>query len=529
MARWDDGYTSDLVYTSGFYRELAPGWLGLAALLMGHRPPDLARPFRWAELGCGNGFSAVALAAACPHGEFWAFDFNPAHVETARALAERAGLANLTVREASFAELAEAPPGALPQFDFVVAHGIWSWVSPANRAAIAAFIRARLIAGGLAYVSYNVLTGWASMLPVQRLMRLWTEPQPARGERDVAGMIAFLRQLKEAGAGLFAANPAIETRLNAMGELDMRYLVHEYLNADWAPVMSADVAAEMEAAKCVFVGSASLADNMDLVSVPSGMLNMMRDTRDPRLREVLRDVGSAQGFRRDVFRRGANPPSQAEHVEMLDAIRLVGLGRKVEGEIRFSVSLGEVSGKPEIYVPLLDRLQQGPVTFRQLCEMEIFAAKPVSEALQAAALLVSGGFAHPMLALAPTGEARRACAALNAEIARLTATGTPLPYLAAPAIGSAIAADPIEIMALAGMAPDAADDAETLAVRIAAQLSAQGRSVQKDGKPVTDAAEAHAIVANVTRGLFAARGDALRHLGILDGRPAGGQPSPPVR
>ncbi len=347
MARWDDGYTSDLVYTSGFYRELAPGWLCLAALLMGQRPPDLARPFRWAELGCGNGFSAAALAAACPHAEFWAFDFNPAHVEAARALAARAGLTNVVVREASFAELAEAAPEALPQFDFIVAHGIWSWVSPANRAAMGAIVRARLVPGGLAYISYNVLTGWASMLPVQRLMRLWTESQPARGERDVAGMIAFLRQLKEAGAGLFATNPAIETRLNAMGDLDMRYVVHEYLNADWAPVMSVDVAADMEAAKCVFIGSASLADNMDLVSVPSGMLNMMRETRDPRLREVLRDIGSAQGFRRDVFRRGANPPSQAEHIEMLDAIRIVGLGRKVEGEIRSACHWARFRANPK--------------------------------------------------------------------------------------------------------------------------------------------------------------------------------------
>jgi SAM-dependent methyltransferase len=515
MARWDDGYTTDLIYTSGFYRELAPSWLCLAALLMGHRPPDLSRPFRWAELGCGNGFSACALAATCPGGAFWAFDFNPAHVENARLLAAKAGVTNLTIEEVSFAELAAREDAALPQFDFIVAHGVYSWVSPLNRSAITDFVRRRLVPGGLAYVSYNVLTGWASMLPVRHLMRLWQEVRPGGGARDTAAILAFLRQLKEAGAALFAANPAIETRLGAMDDLDPRYLIHEYLNADWAPLMSDAVAADLETAKCTFIGSASLADNMDLVSVPTPMLDLLRETRDPRLKEVIRDVGSAQGFRRDIFRRGANPPSQAEHLDMLDAVTLVGLGRKVEGEIRFGVSIGEVSGKPEVYDPLLARLRQGPITLRALRESEVFADKPASEALQAVALLVSGGFAHPLLPVAPAEAARRQGQALNAEIARRTANGTPLPYLAAPAIGSAVSADPIEILALAELeGPDQVTNPSVLAERMFTLLQAQGRSVQKDGKAVSDPAEARAIVAGITDALFEARGDAFRDLAI---------------
>ena len=44
MAQWDDGYVTDVTYTSNFYREITPSWLALTGLLLGHRPPvrDLA-------------------------------------------------------------------------------------------------------------------------------------------------------------------------------------------------------------------------------------------------------------------------------------------------------------------------------------------------------------------------------------------------------------------------------------------------------------------------------------------------------
>ena len=61
MAAWNDGYIFDVAYTSGFYREIAPGWMAAAAMLLGHRPPDLSRPFRYAELGCGHGLSLTPL------------------------------------------------------------------------------------------------------------------------------------------------------------------------------------------------------------------------------------------------------------------------------------------------------------------------------------------------------------------------------------------------------------------------------------------------------------------------------------
>ena len=54
MAQWDDGYVTDVAYTSHFYREITPNWIASTSLLLGQRPPDLAAPFSYADLGCGK-------------------------------------------------------------------------------------------------------------------------------------------------------------------------------------------------------------------------------------------------------------------------------------------------------------------------------------------------------------------------------------------------------------------------------------------------------------------------------------------
>ena len=102
MAHWDDGYVSDVTYTSGYHNETPPVWLAAAATLSGFTAPDLTRPFRYADLGCGNGVTALVVAATMPHAEVWACDFNPAHVENGRDTARRAGLTNIHFEEASF-------------------------------------------------------------------------------------------------------------------------------------------------------------------------------------------------------------------------------------------------------------------------------------------------------------------------------------------------------------------------------------------------------------------------------------------
>jgi SAM-dependent methyltransferase len=517
MAHWSDGYVTDVAYTSNFYREITPAWLAMTSLLLGHRPPDLTRPFHYADLGCGNGFTTLAIAACCPHADVWGFDFNPAHIEFASGLAAQAGLTNVHFVETSFAGLAALPDNALPDFDFMVSHGVLSWISHDNRRHLMATIARRLRPGGLAYLGYNVTTGWTAMMPVRALMHMLAVASPERTDLAVPGILDFVDRLKQAGALFFQANPSLETRLADIRKHDHRYIAHEYLNQDWHPLMFAEIAGEMAEAKCRFIGSATLAENIDTVAVPPNVAPILAETRDPYLRETLRDLGCAQGFRRDVYRKGIAPMPPPEQQASLESMTLAGLGMPVpEAGPTFATPVGNVTGRPEIYQPLIAMLDNGPLSVRTVRQSSAFVGRPLVELMQAFTLLVSGGYAHPMLPEGGTAEGRQAARRLNQAIARANANAADLTRLTGPAIGSVVGADLLETLVVGDLLAGRPADVEPLTTEVLAVLARSGRNVQRDGNPVTDPDEARQIVSDAIRNLFERRLPVFRRLGIVE-------------
>jgi SAM-dependent methyltransferase len=168
MSSWAEGYVTEIGYTYGYYGELVPSRLAFACLTKGVGAPGLnAEPFRLLELGCGQGLSANIIAAANPHIDYTAVDFNPAHIAGASALARDANTPNVHFREASFEEI--ATDETLGEFDVITLHGIYTWVSTENREHIIRIVRDKLKTGGLLYVSYNCYPGWAPLAPIRRL------------------------------------------------------------------------------------------------------------------------------------------------------------------------------------------------------------------------------------------------------------------------------------------------------------------------------------------------------------------------
>ncbi|MBV9757607.1 MAG: class I SAM-dependent methyltransferase, partial [Alphaproteobacteria bacterium] len=498
MPRWDDGYVTDVAYTTSFFREITPGWIGMSALVLGYRPPDLAAPFRYADLGCGNGFTALAIAASHPQAEVWGFDFNPVHIEFATNLAAAAGLGNAHFVETSFEELAAMPAAALPAFDFMVAHGVLSWISPPNRRHLVHALGQRLKPGGLVYLGYNVTTGWSAMMPVRTLMHLLAEASPERSDAATPAVLDFVDRVRQAGALFFQVHPSLEMRLQNLRKHDPRYVAHEYLNQDWHPLMFAEVAAEMAEAKCRYIGSATFADNIDNASVPANLVPILAEQRDPLVRETLRDLGGAQSFRRDLYRKGAAPLPRPAQEALLDTLVLAGLGQEMpEGGPSFPTSWGSITGRPEFYRPLFAMLAAGPVSFQEARGSAAFADKPIVELIHAFALLVASGYAHPVL---PGGSGRDTMDRVrrfNEAIADANRKGGDLSHLVAPAIGSALDSHLMEIFLVAELQAGKPADAAALTSDVLEILGRSGRSMQENGQPVTDPTEALRIARGV--------------------------------
>jgi len=515
MARWDHGYVTDVAYTTNAYQETMPSWLATCSVLLGFRPTDLAAPFRYADLGCGNGLSALIVAATYPRAEVWGFDFNPAHIENARAMAARSGLTNVHFEDVSFEALAHGDSS--PQFDIIVSHGVLSWISLENRQYLTEAIGRRLVPGGLVYLSYNVATGWSAVEPIRLLMRQLAEGDQRRTDQSIPGIFQILDQLRTGGAAFFREHPGLEARITQMKQQDPRYLAHEFLNRDWHPVMFAEVAEAMAETRTSYIGSATTMENIDAFAVPEAVIPVLNNATDPATRATIRDLACAKNFRRDLWRKGAENLPVREHLALLDAVTLAWTGRQVESAVTFAGPIGVVTGQPEFYNPLLDAIRDGPTTIGQLRALPALRDRQPAEFVQAAFLLMGGGYAHPVgVTEGNRADARAGAARLNRAIVDRLRYGVDLHCLAAPLLGSSIAIEVMEGLVIGRLLEGIPREAEALVDGTLNDLARSGRSLLKDGQPLTDPAEARVRVGETVRNVLERRLPLLRGMGVLD-------------
>ena len=218
------GYLVDAAYPDHFYRELSPVWIAYVAALGSTSSPDLTKPFSYLELGCGLGSSLVVNAAAYPQATFHGCDLNPEHIAGARRHAEVLGLRNVTFHELAFAALLEQP---LPRFDFIVIHGVYSWVDDDVRASIRHVLEVLLVEGGLAYVSYNCLPGWANEAPLRKLIVELARPAEGDSVARARVALAALQPLSVSTLRYFKANPSAVTAVDAYAKRPASYVAHD--------------------------------------------------------------------------------------------------------------------------------------------------------------------------------------------------------------------------------------------------------------------------------------------------------------
>lgn len=141
-------------YDCSAYPASHPDRLATVATLLGVDPPALPT-CRVLEIGCADGTNVIPVAAAWPAAQIVGCDLSPRPIEQGRRLAQELGLSNVTLLQTDVRTL----PDDLGPFDYIIAHGFYSWVPGDVRDAMMALISARLSPNGVAFVSYNALPG----------------------------------------------------------------------------------------------------------------------------------------------------------------------------------------------------------------------------------------------------------------------------------------------------------------------------------------------------------------------------------
>lgn len=138
-----------------------PAVSAVAARIGGLKTAHPARA-RILEIGCNSGHHLIPLAIRWPASEFMGLDLSAGSIDLANRQAMAAGVKNVDFK---VADLRDYQPEGGP-FDFIIAHGFFSWVPDDVKAKLFDFCRENLAENGIATVSFNLECGWKSRLPV---------------------------------------------------------------------------------------------------------------------------------------------------------------------------------------------------------------------------------------------------------------------------------------------------------------------------------------------------------------------------
>jgi hypothetical protein len=437
-------YITDIPYPHYFQRETAPVWLGFVATALGRRSPDLRRPFVSCELGCGQGFSSVLQAAANPRGHFVGVDFNEQHIAHAQGLAQAAGVRNVEFVQDTFQGFLDRCPEE-PQYDFIILHGVYSWISAKDRQVLRQFVERQLKPDGIAFVGYMAQPGLDFFATPRRFVQQYAKTLNGTSAERVVHALEALHRLSRSGAGLFARDPQIIDYIERVLKDDPHYLAHELLNEHWATLPVADVIGDFQQFGAGYIGSATPMDNIDELSLPRNVLSELAQLDGTALRETFKDLTRNQTQRRDLYQLGQTALGEQSHRDaLLDQVVAALPSMPPPGAVMFETRVGSVEGSANLFAPILHALTPAPKRFYNLASLPALAGQvgSISPALQA---LTSAGYVHPML---PGLVDVEGCQALNQVICERVLSGGRYSHLAAPTLGSGVAASFLEMAAV---------------------------------------------------------------------------------
>lgn len=156
-----------------------PENLAMVARLLGLSTPELAR-CRVLEIGSGTGTNLIPIAEDLPEAQHLGIDLSERQVAMCNESVAALGLKNVRFLQM---DLMDVTP-ELGTFDYIIAHGMYSWVPPAVRDKLLTICSENLSENGVVYMSYNVLPGWHVSSLLRDSMRYHTRNLEEPGERS---------------------------------------------------------------------------------------------------------------------------------------------------------------------------------------------------------------------------------------------------------------------------------------------------------------------------------------------------------
>jgi len=221
----------EVPYESHPFAQTHPDRLCTLATLLGLKPATVAR-CRVLELGCAAGGNLIPMACALPASNFIGIDLSEREIADGKEVVGDLGLTNIELKHLSILDIGPD----FGKFDYIICHGVYSWVPAAVQEKILDICSKNLAPQGIAYVSYNTYPGWHMRGMIRDMMsyhaRQFTVPEmKVRQSRNLLDFLVKASRQQNSPYGLMLKQEAESIRRSSDS-----YLFHEHLEDVNEPV-----------------------------------------------------------------------------------------------------------------------------------------------------------------------------------------------------------------------------------------------------------------------------------------------------
>lgn len=290
-------YSYDEVqYPSHAYEATHPDQIYTLARLFNMQPklPDEATVL---ELGCASGGNLIPVALQLPNAKFVGVDLSTKQITQAQNTVSSLKLNNIDFRAEDFCQV-DASYG---RFDYIVCHGVFSWVPPAAQRKILEICRDRLAPNGVAYISYNAYPGWfmRGMIREMMLHHIKNITDPISRVKQARALLAFIVTSTEGQDTPFTN--FLKQELEMLSKHSDAYLFHDHLEENNHPMFFYQFMEMAKSYDLQFLGETNLASMITSNLPPKAAEALTKLTTDVYQRSQYTDFVTNRMFRQSLL------------------------------------------------------------------------------------------------------------------------------------------------------------------------------------------------------------------------------------
>ena len=228
----------ELPYNSRSYLSSQPSQLWSVGKLFGLDVIDY-KHCRVLELGCASGGNIITAAAAYPESTFIGIDYSEKQIATGQSMIRDAGLTNIELKCLSIEDVRDD----LGEFDYIIAHGLLSWVPSELQPVVFDICSNNLSASGLAYISFNAYPAWHFYEGLRKMMQYHLMPLKDKSQshrsQQARSLVKFLAENSQADDRHYGH--ILKDEYELLTSQTLSYIAHDYLEENNHPFYFSDV------------------------------------------------------------------------------------------------------------------------------------------------------------------------------------------------------------------------------------------------------------------------------------------------